>query len=280
MPNVLDYVDYREFLKDYYEENKKRNPAFSYRYIASKVGFKSPGFFTQILNGATNISNRMIGRFVEFIGLKRREAEYFELLVNYNQASGQAEKKRYFERLSTLHGASARVLSPQQYEFYTTWYYSAILDILEFYPYTGNSVELARMVQPSITPAQARRAVAVLVDLGLVRKTQGGRYESCQANLSARPEGYTVALAGYAMEMLDRAREAVDSFPKQERSISWAGFSVSEETFERIQQEIRAFRQRILAIAQNDPDPSRAFHMNIQVFPTSRPLRTNQKGDT
>jgi uncharacterized protein (TIGR02147 family) len=271
MVSVFDYTDYRLYLKAFYEENKQRNPAFSYRYIARRVGFKSPGHLTLILQGKTNISNRMLTQFITFLGLKKREAEYFELLVNYDQAKGQAEKKRYFERIAGFKGVNASVLSPAQYEFYRQWYYSAILDLLEFYQYRGDSVELARMIQPPITPTQARKAIELLDELALIRKCADGHYEVSQANLSVRSEGHSVALANYASEMMNRAREALDALPREERSISWAGFSASEATFERICEETRAFRRRILSLAESDTGRNRAYHINIQIFPTSRP---------
>src|SRR4051794_5482246 len=39
MPDLFAYTDYREFLKDYYEEQKAKDPKFSHRYFTMKVGF-------------------------------------------------------------------------------------------------------------------------------------------------------------------------------------------------------------------------------------------------
>ncbi len=47
MKSVFEYTDYRLFLQDYYNDKKAANKAFSHRFIADRVGFKSGGsFFT------------------------------------------------------------------------------------------------------------------------------------------------------------------------------------------------------------------------------------------
>ena len=39
MPNIFGYLDYRDFLKDYYLEEKAKSPVFSFQYFANKAGF-------------------------------------------------------------------------------------------------------------------------------------------------------------------------------------------------------------------------------------------------
>jgi hypothetical protein len=38
MPDLYGYIDYRKYLKDYYEEQKARDPKFSHRYFAAYRG--------------------------------------------------------------------------------------------------------------------------------------------------------------------------------------------------------------------------------------------------
>src|SRR3954463_7260401 len=97
--NIFTYFDYRKFLQDAYNERRKENPNFSYRFIASKVGFSSPGFFANVLKGKKDISLKLALKFAELFKLVRKEKEYFELLVLFNKATGAGEKKEYLDRL-------------------------------------------------------------------------------------------------------------------------------------------------------------------------------------
>ncbi len=51
MPNIFNYMDYREFLEDFYDEQKSANKAFSYQYFANKAGFKSKSFIKLVIDG-------------------------------------------------------------------------------------------------------------------------------------------------------------------------------------------------------------------------------------
>lgn len=273
MVNIFNYSNYRLFIKDSYEENKRINPHFSYRYIAQKVGFKSAGHLTQIIKGNANISSHLTSRFCKFLKLKKREIEYFELLVNFDQAKTQEEKRHYFERIVNFKEISAKVLSPDQYEFYQKWYYAVIRDILSIYPFRGNYRELANLTEPSITTKEAEKAIKLLLKINLIKFNKEGVYEVTESFISSQLEEYSVALSTYAMQMIDRAKKAVDLLPKEERSISWAGFSVSEKTYELIRDEIRAFRKHILSLVEKDKHPERVYHFNTQFFPVSKVVK-------
>ncbi|MBD3239353.1 MAG: TIGR02147 family protein [Chitinivibrionales bacterium] len=277
MVDVFTYTDFRAYLHDFYEDAKRENPHFSYRYIGRRVGFRSPGYFTQLLQGKVNLTQTMLHRFVPLLKLKRREAEYFELMVHFCQAKTQEERQRLFERMGSFKELAAHIISPDQYELYDKWYYAAIRDILCFYPFRGDYRELAQLVEPAISAREARNAVALLLRLGLIERTIDGRYVQTDAVVRARAQGYDVALARFAMLMMDQARDAIDRLPRHERSISWVGFAVSPQTYERMREEIIAFRSRMLKMAEQDPDPQRAYHLNLQLFPVSKPFPREAK---
>src|SRR5690606_21696119 len=59
MPDVLGYLDYRVYLKDWYDARKRREKGFSYRVLASEVGYRSHSFFSLVLRRKSNISMEM-----------------------------------------------------------------------------------------------------------------------------------------------------------------------------------------------------------------------------
>ena len=93
MVDVFSYLDYRQLLQDLYADRKKTDPTLSYRSLAKKVGFNSAGFFTNILRGKRGISAQIVEKFSKFFKLKIKERQYFELLVNANQAKNATKKE-------------------------------------------------------------------------------------------------------------------------------------------------------------------------------------------
>lgn len=277
MISIYNYTNYRLFLKDYCENRKKENKNFSHAYVVGKIGFKSAVFFTQIINGTSNISMKLIYDFSKSLKLKDKEAEYFELIVNYTQAKTQKEKKHFFERIYGFTDVSFKKLRINQYDFYQKWYYVAIRDILSIFEFKEDYQKLARLLEPTISIPQARKAIVTLEKLNMIKRNKKGIWEvTNQLISSSYSERHSIALAKYAVQMFDIAKNAVNNLLKSERSISWVGVSISRETFDIVQDEIKTFRKRILSIIKADKKPDRVYHFSIQCFPLSKRLDTQK----
>lgn len=275
--SIFEYSDYRHYLKDCYELRKSLDPQFTYRYIAGRVGFKSAGHFTQILKGCINLSSSMTAGFIDFLKLNKSEAAYFELLIRFDQAKTHAEKRRYFEQMTKFKELKIATLDPSQYEYYNKWYYVAVRELLSYYQFNGDYAALAKKVRPSISPREAKTAIALLTRLGLIKKGSDGIYRKTTASVSAVPLGGSIAITNQALQTMRLAQEALDRFPKEQRNISGVAFSFSHKAFEAMQEEIRNFRKRILDLAQTDSNPDTVYQFNVQLFPLSASLEKTEK---
>jgi uncharacterized protein (TIGR02147 family) len=270
MKSIFEYTDYRKFLSDFYKEKKSFDKKFSHRYIATHVGFKSGGHFSQILSGRVNISISFIERLSEFCKLNKREAPFFQNMVLFNQANGHENKKRYFEKMMSFKEAAVSIVNEQHYEFYDKWYYTAVRELLSFYPFSGNYEQLGRMLMPPISAHEAKQAITLLERLGLIGTDSSGTYSITDALISTGYEAQSLCINNFVFNALELAKCAVDRFDKKERNFSWVSLSVSPEGYGAIVEEIRESRRRIMRIVANDPGPDRAYLFNFQVFPLSR----------
>ncbi len=273
MQSIFDFHDYREYLQFRIKELKQEDRRFTYRFIASELGLKSAGQVTQMVKGDTAITARVLGLLVGVLQLRGKDREYFELLVHYGQATALDKKREILYKLTQFSGESAVKLTTDQYLFYQKWYYAAIRDLLSIYSFTGDYKELSRLVDPAISLQEARDAIALLERLNLIYKNDEGVYTLQSAILSIdNKEVNSLSLSGYADQMIERAHYSLNNHPRENRSISWAGFSASHETFLLIQDEIRAFRSRVMAIVEKDTNPTNVFHLNIHCFPLSKDI--------
>jgi len=277
---VFEYSDYRKFLKDYYDNEKLNNKIFTYRYLSQKVGFKSIGHFTQILQGKANISISLIDRFARMLKLKKREAEYFRNMVLYNQAKRHEDKKNYFEKMVSFKEFAVKIVDIRQYEFYDKWYYSAVREILDFFSCDGNNIEeIGKLVDPSISVLETKKSLELLESLNLIKKDEHGYYRKSDAVISTGYEAEALALSNFTINSMELAREAIDRFPKKQRNFSWLTLAVSEKGFLAIQEGLRAFRRQALEIARNDEEANRVYQFNFQIFPVSKPYNKKNKKD-
>jgi uncharacterized protein (TIGR02147 family) len=270
MVNVFDYSDYRKLLKDLYELRKRENPHFSYRYLGAKAGFKSAGYFANVLSGKCNLSLTVAYKLCEAFKLKKSETEYCIQLVMFNLAGTQLEKKKSFDKLLSMKRSQVKSLDESQFELFSEWYYLAVREILDFHRFSGDYKELARMVVPAITPADARKAIEVLEKVGMIRKSHFGYYEKCDPLLSTPDRWQSQAITFYQYATLDLAKKAFDIWDRKWRDISTLTLSISADEFAMIQEKLNQVQEEILVLAQNAKKADRVYQINFYSFPLSR----------
>ena len=118
---IFEYLDYRQFLQDYYQSKKAENSAFSLRAFSDKIGFKAKDFISRVMQGDKNLSAQSIQKIISGLKFGKREAAFFEDLVWFNQAETMEEKNRWFQKLQKeLVEQIRRTLPADQYELYYT----------------------------------------------------------------------------------------------------------------------------------------------------------------
>lgn len=270
MNDIFKYFDYRLLLKDLYQAKKKDNPHFSYRVLAKKAGFKSAGYFANLLSGKCNLSLTVAYKLSEAFQLKKFEAEYFVTLVMFNLAENQLEKKKYYDKLLGLKRADLKTMDERQFEFFGEWYYLAVREILDYHLFKDDYKELAKMLVPAITPAQAKQAIELLENIGMIRKNPFGYYEKMDSVLTTPDSWQSQAITFYQYQCLDLAKQSFDIWDRKLRDVSTLTLSISGDEFKKIQEKLNQVQEEILLLAQNAKKADRVYQVNFYAFPLTR----------
>ena len=271
LPDLFSYLDYRKFLRDYCGAKRERNPYFSYRYVSGKVGIKSGGFFSWVLQGKRNISPKLVLDLARFFTFTRTQTEYFEQLVAFNQANTHEERKNAFDKLLSMRRGVVKPVGEEQSAFYRNWYYSALRELVGIYRVTDRNIaEVAAGLAPAVKIGEVKKALALLVQLGMIRKNDSGEYERCDAVVSSKEHVPLVALHDYQIGCMELAKEALDRFEKSERELSTVTMSVDNNAYLHIIERLAVFRAEVMEIARSVDHPSRVMQLNLQFFPLSR----------
>lgn len=275
MESIFSYTDYRKYLHDFYLAKKEESSDFSYRYLAEKVGFKSAGFFTKVINGDTNISVDMAENFASFITFTRREKSYFHALVQFNQEQNKELKKEKFELLLKFKELSVHNINLYNYEFFDRWYNSAIKEVIAFFPLRDNYAELADLLVPRVSVPDIKKSILLLEKLGLIEKSSQGVYRQTHKLVSCgRSEVNSLAKENFIKDALALAVPALKNFPTGTRTHSATTFSISKETFQIMVEKIRTLRDELMELAEADTSPDQSYLLMYQLFPI-----TKDKGD-
>jgi len=271
MDSLFSYTDYRRFLRDYFNEKKLGNTAFSLKILADRAGFKARDYLLRVMNGSRNLSQSGVCMLSQALGLSEKEADYFANLVGFNQAKIPREKEFFYNKMSTTrkYGHHQRLRS-DQFESLSEWYYCAIRSLLPVMDFKDDFAALARSLDPPISAAQAKKAVEVLLRLGLIQCKTPGKYESAVPAMTTGDEVSSVALMRFHRQSLDLARRALEVYPSSKRDVSGVTMSLSETGYEKVRDEIRRFRKRVMDIASADCAEDAIFQLNLQLFPLSK----------
>lgn len=274
MIDIANYMDYRQFLSDYYEAAKKRNPRFSYQAFSQKAGISSKGLLFNVLNGKRHLSKSHLVGMAGALGLSKHQFTYFETLFAYNCAKKVSDRKVYFERLTSIRSSGSSAWKPQvvrkeQYEYYSQWYHSVVRSLIGMHGFSGDYQTLAKLLYPSITPGQAKKSVELLISLGLIKKDETGAYLLTDRTITTEPEVESVAVHSFHQQAGELAVKAHRELPKQRRNFTGVTIGISENMYKEICKDIEEFRNQILKKIETDSNASVTYQMNIQFFPVS-----------
>lgn len=277
MINLFEYLNYRDFLKDAYEERHAGDWRFSHRYIAEKADFDA-SMFNKILQGKRNLTPRLVSVFADIFCSDDREKKYFADMVSFNQAKNHSESRQFLEKLVATKECKVEKVAKDQFEYFDNWYHAVIRELVTFYPYVGDDAALGLMVRPPITASQVKSSIALLERLNMIKKNeQTGFYEQTQGLISSGTESYSTAVNSYIQQNLNVAQTAIDRFGREERNLSTLAFGCDENTYSELVEMVRRFRREVLAKVGQCQKPNRVFQLGMQLFPLSDPYPPPQR---
>ncbi|MDB5050393.1 MAG: hypothetical protein JWO30_3464 [Fibrobacteres bacterium] len=270
-PQILRYLDYRDFLKDYYAYRHAQDADFSQRIFAREVGIaaSSSSLIPAILKGQRNISPNLRIKFGKAMGLNERDYRYFDLLVQFNQSKGMTEKNFFFAQLAKFRTSRAQILDGTQYRFFSRWYYSAVWNYFGINQKQKHPGVIGASMVPPLTSAQVEESVRLLLELGLIKKTASG-YTVTDKHIYTEKDVQAMAVRQQFMELMSIAVQVLDTVPPDERQYNSLMFSISPAGFGAIKDRMRSFQEEVREIIDHDAKEDRIYTLNMQLFPNSK----------
>jgi uncharacterized protein (TIGR02147 family) len=267
--SIFEHTDYRQFLQDYYTRSKERNPSFSYGVFARQAGFKSKGVLHRIVAGKRALSKNALYNISQAMHLDDKAFAYFQQMVAFCHAKDAKEKAFFFHKLVEANPLSlAKQMQADHYEFFSQWYNSTLRELLPLIRFKGDYGQLGKMLNPPVSATQTKKAVALLMRLGLIEKTKVGFRQGHRA-ITSGEDVQALALRDFHKKNLALASRSIDSVPRKERDLSCLVVAISEPGLEIVKKEIQICRQRIARLTDEMGNAARVYHLNFQLYPTT-----------
>ena len=278
LEHLFDYDDFRKFMQDYFDEQKKMRAVFSHRFFAAKAGFSSSSYCLNVIRGRFNLTPKSIEKISKAMDFEPLQKEYFEALVQYNQAQQVDERDQAWKQILQIRKQIEFThITTREQAYFSKWYYPVIRELAADTQWHGDYRVLARSLTPQITTEEARDAVKNLLEWGLLRKLDDGRYVQTSQMLDAA-EIPPIALRQIRREYIQHAIGAVESMPKNERFAAFTTLAMSESSYNYAVEVLEEARKKIIARASNDTNVERVYEMMLVAFPMSKKVGKEAEG--
>lgn len=281
LERLFDYDDFRKFLQDYFEEQKKMRAVFSHRFFAAKAGFSSSSYCLNVIRGRFNLTQKSIEKIAKAMEFEPLQKSYFEALVQYNQAHQVDERENAWEQILQIRKQlEFSNITTREQVYFSKWYYPIVRELAVSSNWNGDYMTLARLVEPQITTEEAREAIKNLQEMGIIRQVDADngevRFEETAQMLDATRIP-PMALRQIRREYMQHAIGAVESKPKQERFAAFTTLAMSESSYDYAVEVLEEARKKIITRAANDPNVERVYEMMLVAFPMSKKVSKEDK---
>ena len=271
MRPVFDFLDCRDVLKEAYEEKKASVPHFSYRMMGDRLEIDG-SYLYRILQKELHLPTRCLPRAIELLGLTGRSAEYYQLLAAYQRERGTKARQDILEKALSLRDVERSRLQENELAFFNNWWVVAVRCLIEVVHGRAHPAELAARIEPRITEDEAKQALELLTDLGLVKNGNSGRLVLAQTHLTASGPDKNLAVQSFQKNMLRLAEESFDRFPKEQRNVSTLSVAIDDQAWREIKEMLRECRRQIQKRVEDANQPDRVMQIVMASFPLAPEL--------
>lgn len=269
MGAVFDVTDYRDLLHSYYEERKTQMPLYSYRMLGSKLGLDASQLF-RIMQKEQHLPGRCVPAAKELLGLTGRAAEYFELLIAASRSRTQQKRQELLDKAFALRDVRRHELGEKELMFLSQWWIATVRAFLEVSKGNADPALISRSLIPSISEDQARDAVELLKDLGMVKRLPSEKLALAEPHLTVGGPAKAKAVRQFQKQVMQLGADSLDGVPVEQRDVSTLTMAVDEEALQDLKEMAREFRRQVQKRVEECAGPDRIMQLNMALFPVAR----------
>lgn len=270
MISVFHYQHYREFLRDFYNDEKRRRTGLTYARFSSAAGLRSPNYFKLVMDGQKNLTSSNIVKFSHALRLKEHETDYFEALVQFNQAKESMEREFYQQRMARLQkrGSSPeRSLEEFEFESMSNWIYLAVMVMTHLRGFRESPAWIREKLSNLVSESEISVVLERLLQLKLLSRTAEGRLEQTYRQVRTRPDMRRLGVRLFYEGLLARAIQSFKFSEPVDREFSAYVVGLSPSQMPELRKRVREFMKSLNEWALENPKPHQIYAFTFAGFP-------------
>jgi uncharacterized protein (TIGR02147 family) len=270
-PDIFQYTDYGLYLNDWVASCKRSGTNFSYSTLAQKLDLGSKVQVYRILRGQRKTLNADLQqKWIEVIGLGKREARYFGHLVRYKETQDAENREKELAALTRIRLAGCtQSVDRHAFAYLREWYMPVLRELMPMLPSQASLHDAGKALCPPVSEAQVENALDVLLSLGFLRRENGG-YRQGQAHIHVPEDLRRKAVRDFQARMMERGVELLRSEGDGHRRFTTATMGIPAAKADLVVEKIRLFQQEMAELVESlEGAPDQVFQLNVQFFNVS-----------
>ncbi len=269
MKPITEYQDYREYMRDFYEE-RKRSSLFSWREFSKLAGFTSPNYIQLVCEGKSRLSKTGVEKVATAMELAGSDREYFFAMERFGDAKSDSKKIQAFNEMQKIAKENRlRVVDGEAFKYFESWVNPVMRELAPIMP-GAKPLELARNCYPVVSATEVRQALDFMVHANFLKKIGEDTYVQTEKVVTGSSEAIPLALRSMNRQMSKFATDAIDDIPPEKRHTAGVTLGMSEATYKWLVQKLETLRQQVVAMAAKEKDYDKVYRLNLQLFPLTK----------
>ena len=245
---------------------------YTIKEFSKVVGFASHSYLSLVMQNKRNLSKESLEKVITGLAMNSRASNYFKLLVLYNQETDDTEKLALYKKLNGVKkSTSFHKLEVEQHRYFEHWYYPVIRTLAVHSDWKDDCEFLGNLCYPKITAKQAGKAVADLLDWGLLHKNSKGEFFVTENKIKDKDVPVFIKKKARA-DVLDNNRNALDDLPINNRYSVYSTWAVGEEKYADIVELFEKYRSEVNDIVSDESSVDKIYTMLFQLIPASKKI--------
>jgi uncharacterized protein (TIGR02147 family) len=262
----VDTLDYRDLLQRAYDLRKADNPLYSYRLMAGKLVLNVSHLY-RILHKDLHLTLDKVPAACDLLKLQGRDAEHFELLVQYGRARSERTRTTLLGKILDLREPKRRAVAHAQFKALSRWQ-APVVRALALSGQT-DPVKIGKRLRPAQKPDVVRQILLDLEAAGLLKQDGHGAWVSNDLHLTTGTAFRSEAVRHYQKEVFELAAGAIRDIPREERDITSLVVEVDEDARLEIVEMVRECRRQIVRRIERCAKPDQVLQLAFAAFPVA-----------
>lgn len=278
-PQVSEYLDYRQYLQDFYlykrSQTKNQLRPYTYSVFAAAADIKSPNYLKMIIEGKRNLSEDMIMKFSKALGHNKARSVEFRLLVLFNQTTDPAERNLLLKELTEVRvegKIKSGEIDQKTWDKVPSWVTWVVYAMIDQEGVSFQTDELKGLLRGKARADEIEEAIEKLIASGDVVKDETGKLKKSRALTEGADEIPVALIRKLQAQLMLLGLESIYEDNPTEREFGTLTMALTKAEFEEIRFKLRQMRKQLHkdnSIARMNSLGERVYQLNLQLFPVT-----------